>query len=424
MNPLNTFLTALTSLASNKMRAGLTLLGIVIGVTSVIVLMSMGRGVQKSITSSIESLGSNLLVVTPGSPDADEDEFAFFGAATFGDEAETLTMDDAYALLDPVHAPSIAAVAPQKTSWANVVARGKEVDAQVIGVTAEYQAVRNSNLMYGGFISHGHVLDDSTVAVLGPEISGDLFGPRNPVGQPVRIRGREFTVIGVLEEEGSGFFSVGDDKVLVPLTTLSHRLDPHGSEQGKILVNSINVQVASSDLVESAKSEIANVLRFRHRLAGADDFTINDQQQALQAVQSVTAAIVVFLGVIAGISLLVGGIGIMNIMLVTVTERTREIGIRKAMGARRRDVLFQFVTEAALLSLGGGLIGLAIGFAIAGVIDGSHLFGEDSDPVTMAVTGDVIALALGVSIMVGLFFGIYPAMRAARLHPIEALRYE
>ena len=256
-------------------------------------------------------------------------------------------------------------MAPQKTSWAHVVARGKEVDAQVIGVTAEYQDVRNSNLMYGGFISHGHVLDNSTVAVLGPEISDDLFGPRNPVGQPVRIRGRQFTVIGVLEQEGSGFFSVGDDKVLVPLTTLSHRLDPHGSEQGKILVNSINVQVASSDLVESAKSEIANVLRFRHRLAGLDDFTINDQQQALQAVQSVTAAIVVFLGVIAGISLLVGGIGIMNIMLVTVTERTREIGIRKAMGARRRDVLFQFVTEAALLSLGGGLIGLAIGFAIA-----------------------------------------------------------
>ena len=424
MNPLDIFVTALTSLASNKMRAGLTLLGIVIGVTSVIVLMSMGRGVQKSITSSIESLGSNLLVVTPGSPEADEDEFAFFGAATFGGEGETLTMDDAYALLDPLYAPSISAVAPQQSTWGQVVARGREVDAQVLGVTSEYQEVRNSSLRTGGFISHGHVLEDSTVAVLGPEISEDLFGPRDPVGQPVRIRGREFTVIGVLEEEGSGFFSVGDDKVLVPLTTLSHRLDPEGSDYGEVLVNSINVQVASSDLVEDAKSEIANVLRFRHRLAGPDDFTINDQQQALQAVQSVTAAIVVFLGVIAGISLLVGGIGVMNIMLVTVTERTREIGIRKAMGARRRDVLFQFVTEASLLCLSGGLIGLAIGFAIAGVIDGSHLFGEGSDPVTMAVTGDVIALALGVSITVGLFFGIYPAMRAARLHPIEALRNE
>ena len=424
MNPLDIFLTALTSLASNKMRAGLTLLGIVIGVTSVIVLMSMGRGVQKSITSSIESLGSNLLVVTPGSPEADEDEFAFFGAAAFGGEVETLTMDDAYALLDPLHAPSIAAVAPQKSTWGQVVARGREVDAQVLGVTAEYQPVRNSSLETGGFISHGHVLDNSAVVVLGSQISDDLFGPRNPVGQPVRIRGRQFTVIGVLEDEGSGFFSVGNDKVLVPLTTLGYRLDSEGAGHGRVLVNSINVQVADSDLVESAKSEIANVLRFRHRLAGPDDFTISDQQQALQAVQNVTAAIVVFLGVIAGISLLVGGIGIMNIMLVTVTERTREIGIRKAMGAKRRDVLFQFVTEAALLSLGGGLIGLAIGFAIAGVIDGSHLFGEESDPVTMAVTGDVIALALGVSVMVGLFFGIYPAMRAARLRPIEALRYE
>ncbi len=423
MNPLDIFLTALTSLASNKMRAGLTLLGIVIGVTLVIVLMSMGRGVQKSITTSIESLGSNLLVVTPGSPEPD-DEFAFFGAATFGGEEETLTMDDAYSLLDPLYAPSVVAVAPQKTSWAQVVARGREVDAQLMGVTAEYRDVRNSSLVYGSFISHGHVLDSSTVAMLGPEISDELFGHRNPVGQPVRIRGEQFTVIGVLEEEGSGFFSVGNDKVLVPLTTLSHRIVPDGSRDGEILVNSINVQVASSELVESAKSEITSILRFRHRLAGLDDFTINDQQQALQAVQSVTAAIVVFLGVIAGISLLVGGIGIMNIMLVTVTERTREIGIRKAMGARRRDVLFQFVTEAALLSLGGGLMGLAIGFAIAGVIDGSHLFGEGSDPVTMAVTGDVIALALGVSVLVGLFFGIYPAMRASRLHPIEALRYE
>lgn len=424
MNPLDILLTALTSLASNKMRAGLTLLGIVIGVTSVIVLMSMGRGVQKSITSSIESLGSNLLIVTPGSPEADEDEFAFFGAATFGEQGESLTMEDAYALLDPVYAPSIDAVAPQKTTWGNVVARGRETDAQLLGVTAEYQTVRNSNLETGGFISHGHVLDNSKVAVLGSRISEELFGPRDPVGQHVRIRGKQFTVIGVLEEEGFGFFSIGDDKVLIPLTTLVHRLDPHGSEQGKVLVNSINVQVTDSGLVEDAKSEIANVLRFRHRLTGPDDFTINDQQQALQAVQSVTTAIVVFLGVIAGISLLVGGIGIMNIMLVTVTERTREIGIRKAMGAKRSDVLFQFVVEAALLSLGGGLIGLAIGFGIAGVLDGSYLFGEESDPVTMAVTGDVIALALGVSVMVGLFFGIYPAMRAARLHPIEALRYE
>ena len=424
MNPLDVFLTALTSLASNKMRAGLTLLGIVIGVTSVIVLMSMGRGVQKSITSSIESLGSNLLVVTPGSPEADDDEFAFFGAAAFGRQADTLTMDDAYALLDPLYAPSIAAVAPQKTTWALIVAHGVEVDAEVLGVTAEYRSVRNANLETGAFISHGHVLNSSTVVVLGSDVSQELFGPRDPVGQSVRIRGRQFTVLGVLDEAEFGFFSSGNDQVMVPLTTLDSRLVSDHNGYGDVTVNSISVQVTDSELIESAKSEITNILRFRHRLAGPDDFTINDQRQALQAVQDVTAAIVVFLGVIAGISLLVGGIGIMNIMLVTVTERTREIGIRKAMGAQRRDVLLQFVTEAALLSLGGGLIGLAFGAGIASVIDGSQLFGEGSDPVTMAVTGDVVALALGVSIMVGLFFGIYPAIRAARLHPIDALRYE
>ena len=423
IKPHDTLLTALTSLASNKLRAGLTLLGIIIGVVAVIVLMAMGRGVQQSITASIESLGSNLLIVTPGSPESDSGGFGFFRAAR-GGRGDTLTMEDAYALVDPVYAPSVAAVAPQKSTGGSVAARGNDTFADFVGVTPEYASVRNVKVETGAFISHGHVLNNSNVAVLGASISEALFGIRDPIGEAVRMNGKQFTVIGVLESQGFGFFGIADQQVIVPLTTLNYRLSSEPTTDGGVQVDSINVQVVNSQVTERATDEITTVLRLRHRLTEESDFTINDQQETLQAVQEATNALVVFLGVIAGISLMVGGIGIMNIMLVSVTERTREIGVRKAMGAKRRDILLQFVAEASLLSLGGGLVGLAIGFGISALINGSRVFGEDSDPLTMAVTGDIVALALGVSVIIGLFFGIYPALRAARLHPIDALRYE
>ena len=431
------------SLASNKLRAGLTLLGIVIGVTAVITLMAMGRGVQQSIRSSIESLGSNLLFVTPGLSESGGGAFAFF--RNFGggsDDSEPLTMDDAYALLDTAYTPSVAAVAPEKSPSAvsgQVSARGNETFAEVLGVTPEYESVRNHTIGSGTFISHGHVLNNSMVAVLGESVAEELFGQRDPIGQTVRLNvesfqagpgggetlniGRLFTVIGVLESQGISSFGTVDYKVLVPITTVHYRLSLDRTTPGEIRVDTINLQAVDSDSTESAKREITTLLRLRHRLTEENDFTISDQQQTIETLEETTNVLVLFLGSIAGISLLVGGIGIMNIMLVSVTERTREIGIRKAMGAKRRDILLQFVVEASMLSLTGGLVGLALGFGISRALDGRGDFGPGGE-FNMVVTGDVALLAVVVSVAIGLFFGIYPAMRAARLHPIDALRYE
>ena len=435
----------MSSLASNKLRAGLTLLGIVIGVTAVITLMAMGRGVQQSIRSSIESLGSNLLFVTPGLSESGGGAFAFFrNFPGSSDGSEPLTMDDAYALLDPAYAPSVAAVAPERSPSAisgQVSARGNETFAEVLGVTPEYESVRNHTIGSGTFISHGHVLNNSMVAVLGESVAEELFGQRDPIGQTVRLNvesfrpagpgggmealniGRLFTVIGVLESQGILSFGTVDYKVLVPITTVHYRLSLDRTTPGEIRVDTINLQAVDSDSTESAKREITTLLRLRHRLTDENDFTISDQQQTIETLEETTNVLVLFLGSIAGISLLVGGIGIMNIMLVSVTERTREIGIRKAMGAKRRDILLQFVVEASMLSLTGGLVGLALGFGISRALDGRGDFGPGGE-FNMVVTGDVALLAVVVSVAIGLFFGIYPAMRAARLHPIDALRYE
>ena len=306
--------------------------------------------------------------------------------------------------------------------------------------TSEYESVRNHPVSSGSFISHGHVLNNSMVAVLGASVAEELFGQRDPIGQTIRLNiesfrlgpggggevldiGRLFTVIGVLESQGTLSFGTVDFKVLVPITAVHYRLSTDRTTPGEIRVDTINVQVVDSESTESAKREITALLRLRHRLTDENDFTINDQQQTIETLEETTNVLVLFLGSIAGISLLVGGIGIMNIMLVSVTERTREIGIRKSMGAKRRDILLQFVVEASMLSLTGGLIGLALGFGISRVLDGRGDFGPGGE-FNMVVTGDVALLAVVVSVAIGLFFGIYPATRAARLHPIDALRYE
>ena len=414
MSLLTVIRTALSSLGSNKLRAGLTLLGIVIGVAAVISLMSIGRGAQQSITSRIESLGTNLLFVRAG---ASSQGGVFGGQGS----ASTLTLDDAYGLLDPVFAPSVAAVAPELSTSGQVVAGRENTFTQVVGVTPEYQFVRNFPVASGQFILPSQVENRSEVAVLGSSIAETLFGFRDPVGQKVRINGRQFTVIGVLESQGGGPQGLFGDQILVPITTAYYRIASQRTAQGSVNVQTINVQVRTGAAMDDVVQEIATVLRLRHRITGEDDFTISSQQETIETLEETTDTFVVFLGAIASISLLVGGIGIMNIMLVSVTERTREIGIRKAMGAKRRDILLQFVSEATLLSLGGGGVGVLLGLVLSRLLDGRSIGGQSFQT---AFSGDIAILALVVSAAIGLFFGIYPASRAARLHPIEALRYE
>ena len=413
MSPMTTLRSAISSLGANKLRTGLALLGIVIGVAAVISTMSVGRGAQEAVTANIESLGTNLLFVRPG-------EASVGGIFGGQGSATTLTLEDANALVDPLFAPSVEAVAPELNTTGQIVAGRENTFAQVLGITPDYLSVRNQTMATGQFIASAHVAASSEVVVLGSQISETLFGFRDPVGQTVRISGRLFTVIGVLESKGGVGLSI-DNQVLVPITTAYHRLASQSTAQGEVNVQSINVQVRSVDEIDEAELQIATVLRLRHRITGEDDFTVSSQQDTIETLEETQETFVVFLGAIASISLLVGGIGIMNIMMVSVTERTREIGIRKAMGAKRRDIQLQFLSEATLLSLGGGGVGLLAGWLASNLLDGRSLGGQ---PFQTAFSGDIAALALCVSAAIGLFFGIYPAVRAARLHPIDALRYE
>ena len=405
MTPYTIITTALASLGANKLRAGLTLLGIVIGVAAFITLMAIGRGSQASITERIESLGSNLLFVSP--------PFSF-------DDSSGLTLEDSAALVDPVFTPTVVDVSPEINTFAQIVYGRNNTSAQVVGVSPSYESVRLTPVASGQFIAQHHLDSRSTVAVLGSELAQQLFGSRDPVGQRIRMNGRQFTVIGVLESRGGT--GIGQDfQALVPITTAYYRLSGQRTTQGGITVQSITVQVVDEESMDAATRQIDTVLRLRHRIAGESDFNIINQQDLIETVEETTETFVVFLGAIAGISLLVGGIGIMNIMLVSVTERTREIGIRKAVGAKRRDIMLQFVAEATILSIGGGGVGVLLGLVLSTVLDGVTLGNQAFQTVT---SGDIPVLAMIVSAGIGLFFGIYPAVRAARLHPIEALRYE
>ena len=414
--------TAVSSLGVNRLRAALALLGIVIGVASVVTLMSIGRGIQAEITSSIESLGTNLLLVSfGGSPFRDVSGESSFRIA------RPLTLADAEALSDPELTPSVKAVAAQMRTGGQIAARGNRASVEILGVTSDYLQVRDLSMLSGIFIASTHVANKDEVVVLGSALAESLFGFRDPVGQPVRLNARRFTVIGVLQREGQsqdgsfyGFLDWFDRQVMVPVTTAYYRLDRR-SGQG-VVVEQIYVQAASSDVVDAAFNEIRTVLRLRHRITEDDDFTITSQREAIEALAGAVDAFVVFLGAIAGVSLLVGGIGIMNIMLVSVVERTREIGIRKAMGAKRRDILLQFVFEAVLLTVSGGVLGILLGMGVSALVSGVSL-GEGATLQTV-VSGDIATLAVAVSAAVGLFFGIYPASRASRLRPIEALRTE
>jgi putative ABC transport system permease protein len=406
-------LEALQSLSANKLRSMLTVLGIVIGVAAVIAMLSIGRGAQAAITSRIESIGTNLVYVSPGSTNEG-------GVRSAAGSAATLTIDDANALAG---LQDVVASAPVANSFVQAAYLGQNTNSRLLGVTPSYQDVTALTLSDGAFISDANQSAHSLVAVLGSNVAITLFGDTaGVVGQTVRLNGQPYRVIGVLESKGGTGFLNQDDQVLIPLSTAQTRLVGGSRFRGSAVINQIIIKADSSQAVPQVITSVTDSLRQRHQtVAGADDFTVTSQQDALSAATSVTDTLTLFLGGIAGISLAVGGIGIMNIMLTTVTERTREIGLRKAVGARRRDILLQFLVESMVLSMLGGLIGIVIGWGIAQLMGQIQLGGNTITPV---VGLDSILLATLFSMAVGLFFGIYPATRAARLQPVEALRYE
>ena len=413
MTPIDIVITALRSLESSKLRSGLTLLGIVIGITSVTVMMSIGRGVRDSITASIQAQGTNLIFVQSSFSESD---------------SSTLTLADAEALLDPVFAPSVKRVAPQINTGGQIVAGRNNLGAQVIGVTPDYAPVRNVSVSAGQFISQAHIRDNAEVAVLSSSVANTLFGARSAVGQKIRVNGRQFSVVGELADTGASFFGFGD-QVFVPVTTAYYRLAFQRTSYGEVSVDSIDVEAVSADAIDDAQLEIAAILRLRHRITDRNDFDIDTLQGLIDAVNQIITILSLFLGTISGIALLVGGIGVMNIMLVSVTERTREIGIRKAMGAKRRDIMLQFLTEAIFLTTIGGIIGLLITLSMSPLINWVVNFAQPDGGGAFRASGvafqpDVALLAISVSAAVGLLSGIYPAMRASRMHPIDALRYE
>jgi putative ABC transport system permease protein len=402
------FLEALESLSANKLRSALTILGIVIGVAAVIAMVSVGRGAQNTITDSIQGIGTNLLfVIRGGSEDVRN--------------PKPITLGDAEAIADPFQAPSVGAVAPVLQGNAEITFGGEGTTTSIMGVTPEYEYVRNYQVAEGEFINEEHMLGQASVVLLGPEVAKTLFGrSEGLVGEMVRIEGQPFRVIGVLEAKGGSGFANVDDLAFVPFSTAQTRLIRRSSNDR---VDMLIVSAVDAGSVPEASEEIAQILRTRHRTEiGADDFTILTQEDFLDVAGTITNVLTIFLGGIAAISLLVGGIGIMNIMLVSVTERTREIGLRKAVGAHKSDIMIQFLTESSVLSLIGGLIGILLGWAIAWVV--GQIANANNAPINPTIGVDIVLIATLFSTAVGLFFGLYPANRAANLEPVEALRYE
>jgi len=408
MNITQSIREALESLTANKLRAALTILGIVIGVASVIAMLAVGAGAQDTIIGSISGIGTNLLFVFQGNLQQDIRN------------EQPLTMGDVLAFSDVFQAPHIEDIAPTITGNIGVVHEGESTTVELRGVTPEFESVRNYDLIEGDFITDDNVNGRASVALLGPEVADKLFGRRKFLtGETIRIDGQPFRVIGVLEAKGGGSFGSQDNVVLVPITTARVRLLNRERDH----VDVVFVQAIDADSVPLVYEEIAQILRTRHRTElGADDFTIFTQEDFLSLAGTITNVFTIFLGGIAAISLLVGGIGIMNIMLVSVTERTKEIGLRKAVGAKKADILIQFLTESIMLSLFGGIIGIIFGWIISAVV--GRIAAASGTPFSPAVGLDAILLATIFSTAVGLFFGIYPANRAANLEPVEALRYE
>jgi len=398
-----------SSLGANKLRTGLTMLGIIIGVAAVIAMMAIGTGATESIVSSIESAGTNLIYLTSYSEGGSRN-------------LTPLTTADAEALAAPGAAPSILAVAPSVSSSYTVSYAGESTTASVNGVTPAYETVRNVSVAEGKFITEAQVTNRATVAVIGVDIADDLFNTReNLLGNKLRIDDMIYTVVGVLEEAGGSYIGSSDNVIYIPLTTAQSRLVSRSIVRNE--VSTISVQAASTTAIDSAIREITIIMRGRHKITdGNDDFRVLSQESMTEMASSITGVLTVFLGGIGGISLLVGGIGIMNIMLVSVIERTREIGLRKAVGARKRDILAQFLIESLFIGVAGGLIGILLGVLISSLID--RIAAASSTSLNSVVSFGSIILATGFSIAVGLIFGLYPANRAANLEPVDALRSE
>jgi putative ABC transport system permease protein len=409
------FAIALRTLFSHKMRSVLTMLGILIGVAAVISMVSLVRAEQAMVQESLESLGTNLVMVIPGASSGGMGMGGMLGST------QTLTLEDAEAIVRD--APSVLMVAPVTQTATQIVAGGENVGSLTYGVTPEYQYVRNFEVDQGSFITEQNYKGMARVVVLGSQLTETLFGKMSPVGQSLRIEGKQFKVIGVLKSKGEAF-GQEDQAAMIPLSTAQAVISSERAGSGGHTVQAISVQARSKEAIDSAQWEISNILRQRHNIRQGedDDFTVMSMDALLGMADQMYLIGEIIMGAIAGISLLVGGIGIMNIMLVSVTERTREIGLRKAVGAKRRDISTQFLTEAAVLSLCGAAIGIVLGWAIVKV--SFRALADMGIPFPAVIPGDVVALAVGVAIFVGLVSGIYPAIRAARLDPIEALRHE
>jgi putative ABC transport system permease protein len=395
------------ALFTNKVRTGLTMLGIVIGIASVIAMTAIGQGAQNSISSSIESIGANLVMVMPGA------QRSFGGANAAKGGAQSLTIEDADAIENQIE--NISGVVREVSSRQQVVANGNNTNTSITGTENSYSVVRNVTVDEGVFLSSQNVNSNAKVAVLGPTVRDDLFGENatDTVGQKIRINGAEYKVIGITKTKGGSGFSNSDDVIYIPYTTAQRYLS------GNKYLSQIDISAASSEVSTQVQEEVTSLLMARHKIKSEEDADFNTMNQSdiIATASSVTSTFTALLAAVAGISLLVGGIGIMNMMLTTVTERTREIGLRKAIGAKKRDINKQFLIEAVMLTFIGGVIGVVLGWLIAFVVTSLGIL-----QAQVSITS--VLLAFGVSATIGIVFGFYPAKRAAALNPIEALRYE
>ena len=399
---------AFQSLALGKLRSFLTMLGIIIGVGAVVAMLSIGTGAQQMVLQNIQDIGSNLIIVSPGARDRDRGFEQMMGTRP----QDQLKLEDAYALNR--QAEYLNGAAPVILSSSVVSYMGSSATVSIYASSEEALGIYNFKIEEGRFYTESDVANSANVAVLGQRVVSDFFGRRNPIGEVIRIGQQNFTVIGTVQEVGADQFGQDQDNMItIPITTAQNKLF------GMDYINMILAQSKSEEIMDEATEEVEQILRRQHNLLPGEtsDFTVQNQAQMLDIVETITSIFTITIAGIASISLLVGGIGIMNIMLVSVTERTREIGIRKAVGAKNKDILLQFLTESVVLSVSGGAAGIAFAVVVSEILNRYTI-------LSTAITAYPIMLAIGFSMAVGLFFGIWPAMRAARLNPIDALRYE